>query len=118
MCLTFSSMSPRTMVHEDLDEALDEPGPADVVPVADEAGDGGVGDDHVLPRRPRLVHLAKVVDRVCVLSVPPLLAGRSRRLSELFTVVIEVGLIGVVPSAGLNGSRFSWSPLSFGIDFK
>ena len=96
------------MVHEDLDEALDEPGPADVVPVADEAGDGGVGDDHVLPRRPRLVHLAKVLDRgsVRVLAVPPLLAGRRRRLSELLTVVVEVGLVGVVPSAGLKRSSF------------
>ena len=95
------------MVHEDLDEALDEPGPADVVPVADEAGDGGVGDDHVLPRRPRLVHLAKVVDRVGVLTVPPLLAGRRRRrLSQLLTVVVEVSLVGVVPSAGLEWSSF------------
>ena len=105
------------MVHEDLDEALDEPGPADVVPVADEAGDGGVGDDHVLPRRPRLVHLAKVVDRVGVLTVPPLLAGRRRRLSELLTVVVEVSLIGIVPSAGLKRSRFFLSPVSLKINF-
>ena len=63
------------VVHEDLDEALDEPGPAHVVPVADKAGDGGVGDDHVLPGRTRLVHLAEVAARVGVVAVPPFFPG-------------------------------------------
>ena len=91
------------VVHEDLDEALDEPGPAHVVSVADVAGDGGVGDDHVFPGRPRLVHLAEVVDRVGVLAVPPFFAGRRR--SERLTVVIEVSLVGVVASTCLKFSE-------------
>ena len=89
------------VVHEDLDEALDEPGPAHVVPVADVAGDGGVGDDHVLPGGPCLVHLPEVVDRVGVLAVPSLLAGGSR-LSEGLMVVVEVSLVGVIASTCLK----------------
>ena len=38
--------------HEDLHQALDEPGAVLVVPEAGVAGDGGVGDDHVLPGGP------------------------------------------------------------------
>jgi hypothetical protein len=51
----------------------------------DESGDGGVGDDHVLHRRPGLIHLAKVFMRARhrVQAVPAfalLLAGLLGRI--------------------------------------
>ena len=63
-----------SVVHEDLHKALDEPRPLVVVPHGDEPGDGGVGDDHVLPGGTGLVDLAGGGEGhgVHALAVPPL----------------------------------------------
>ena len=90
------------VVHEHFDERLDEPRALVVVPHGGVPGNGGVGDDHVLPRRPGLAHLGVAVegDRVLV--------GVARRLPlsrlgiwSVFHQIVFVINVRVIASAGL-----------------